>query len=198
LKKIELKTPILEEDIRRLRVGDIIYFTGTLFTARDASHKRILQYLQKGEKLPFSINGAPMYHCGPLVRQTSTGWTVIAAGPTTSMRMEAYEEDIIKNFDVRLIVGKGGMGEKTVRAMKEFGAVYGAFTGGAAVLASKYVKNVRDVQWLDLGVPEAVWILEVEKLGPIIICIDSYGNNLYAKVQSEAEKNKAKILEIVP
>ncbi len=198
MKKIELKTPILEEDIRRLRVGDIIYFTGTLFTARDASHKRILQYLQKGEKLPFSINGAPMYHCGPLVRQTSTGWTVIAAGPTTSMRMEAYEEDIIKNFDVRLIVGKGGMGEKTVRAMKEFGAVYGAFTGGAAVLASKYVKNVRDVQWLDLGVPEAVWILEVEKLGPIIICIDSYGNNLYAKVQSEAEKNKAKILEIVP
>ncbi|MBS7615508.1 fumarate hydratase C-terminal domain-containing protein [Candidatus Bathyarchaeota archaeon] len=195
MKTIELKTPILEEVIRKLRVGDTIYYTGTLFTARDAAHKRILQHLQNGKKLPFSINGAPLYHCGPLVRQTSTGWTVIAAGPTTSMRMEAYEEDMIKNLGVRLIIGKGGMGEKTVRIMKEFGAVYGTFTGGAAVLASKYVKKVRDVQWLDLGVPEAIWVLEVEKFGPLIICIDSYGNNLYAKVQAEAENNKAKILE---
>jgi len=195
MKKIELKTPILEEDIRKLRIGDIVYFTGTLFTARDAAHKRILQYLKNGKEIPFPINGVPLYHCGPLARQTSTGWTVIAAGPTTSMRMEAYEGDVIKNLDVRLIIGKGGMGEKTVRAMKEFGAVYSAFTGGAAVLASKYVKNVKDVQWLDLGVPEAIWVLEVEKFGPLIICIDSYGNNLYTKVQIEAENNKAKILE---
>ncbi|MBS7657333.1 fumarate hydratase C-terminal domain-containing protein [Candidatus Bathyarchaeota archaeon] len=194
MKTIELKTPILEEDIRKLKVGNIIYFTGTLFTARDAAHKRILQYLQNRKELPFKVNGAPLYHCGPLVRQTSMGWIVVAAGPTTSMRMEAYEEDVIKNLCVRLIIGKGGMGEKTVRAMKEFGAVYGSFTGGAAVLASKCVKNVADVQWLDLGEPEAIWMLEVEKFGPLIICIDSYGNNLYTKVQTEAKNNKAKIL----
>ena len=194
MEKIELKTPIREKDARELRIGDVVYVTGTLLTARDAAHKRIIQYLQEGRKLPFTFNGLPLYHCGPLVKKAESGWTVLAAGPTTSMRMEPYEREVIRKLGVRLIIGKGGMGEKTSEAMKESGAVYGAFTGGAAVLASKLIKKVNGAQWLDLGMPEAVWSLEVEGFGPLIVCMDSYGNNLYAKVRVDAENIKAKIL----
>ncbi len=139
------------------------------------------------------FDGLPLYHCGPLVKRTNNEWTVLAAGPTTSMRMEAFEDEVIKNFGVRLVIGKGGMGEKTSMAMKEHGAVYGAFTGGAAVLASRLIKKVKNVEWLDLGVPEAVWTFEVDKFGPLIVCMDSHGNNLYFKVRTEAENNKPKI-----
>jgi fumarate hydratase subunit beta len=194
LEKIELKTPIGEGDARRLRVGDVIYVSGTLVTARDAAHKRIIQYLKVGRKLPFTFNGLPLYHCGPLVKKTDNEWTVLAAGPTTSMRMEPFEDVIIRRLGVHLVIGKGGMGEKTGKAMKESGAVYGAFTGGAAVLASKQIKKVKSVQWLGLGMLEAVWSFEVDNFGPLIVCMDSYGNNLYAKVKADAENVKAKIV----
>jgi fumarate hydratase subunit beta len=189
-----LKTPIREEGVRRLTVGDVVYVTGTLFTARDAAHKRIVQFLHEGREIPMVFDGLPLYHCGPLVKKTDGEWTVLAAGPTTSMRMEAFEDEVIRNLGVRLVIGKGGMGEKTSRAMKEHGAVYGAFTGGAAVLASRLVKRVKNVEWLDLGMAEAVWTFEVDKFGPLIVCMDSRGNNLYAKVRTEAEKNKPKII----
>ncbi len=140
------------------------------------------------------FNGSPLYHCGPLVKKTDGEWTVLAAGPTTSMRMESFEDEVIRNLGVRLVIGKGGMDEKTSKAMKEHGAVYGAFTGGAAVLASRFIKRVKNVEWLDLGMPEAVWTFEVDKFGPLIVCMDSCGNNLYAKVRMEAEKNKPKII----
>ncbi len=194
LKKIELNTPILEEDARRLTVGDVVYVTGTLLTARDAAHKRILQFLHEGRKLPMVFSGLPLYHCGPLVEKDNDKWMVLAAGPTTSMRMEAFEDEVIKNLGVRLVIGKGGMGEKTSKAMKEYGAVYGAFTGGAAVLASKFIKRVKNVDWLDLGMAEAVWTLEVEGFGPLIVCMDSHGNDLYAKVRKEAEITKPEII----
>jgi len=194
LKKIELKTPILEEDARKLTVGDVVYVTGTLLTARDAAHTRIMQFLHEGRKLPMVFEGLPLYHCGPLIKKTDGEWTVLAAGPTTSMRMESFEDEVIRNLGVRLVIGKGGMGEKTSGAMKEHGAVYGAFTGGAAVLASRLVKRVKNVEWLDLGMAEAVWTFEVDKFGPLIVCMDSRGNNLFTKVRTEAEKNKPKII----
>jgi fumarate hydratase subunit beta len=175
-------------------VGDVVYVTGTLLTARDAAHKRIMQFLHEGRKLPMVFEGLPLYHCGPLIKKTDGEWTVLAAGPTTSMRMESFEDEVIRNLGVRLVIGKGGMGEKTSGAMKEHGAVYGAFTGGAAVLASRLVKRVKNVEWLDLGMAEAVWTFEVDKFGPLIVCMDSRGNNLYAKVRTEAEKNKPKII----
>jgi fumarate hydratase subunit beta len=194
LKKTELKTPLREEGVRKLKVGDVIYITGTLLTMRDAAHKRIMQYLEVGRKLPFTSDRVPIYHCGPLVKRTNGEWTVLAAGPTTSIRMEPFEEAVIRKLGVRLVIGKGGMGEKTAKAMKEAGAVYGAFTGGAAVLAAKQIKKVNDVQWLDLGMPEAVWSFEVDNFGPLIICIDSWGNNLYAKIRADAGNMKAKIV----
>jgi fumarate hydratase subunit beta len=194
MEKIEVKTPILGEDVRRLNVGDVVYVTGTLLTARDAAHKRILQFLHEGRKLPMVFSGLPLYHSGPLARKTNGEWEVLAAGPTTSMRMEAFEDEVIGKLGVRLIIGKGGMGEKTSKAMMEYGAVYGAFTGGTAVLASRLIKRVKSVYWLDLGMAEAVWTLEVERFGPLIVCMDSHGNNLYAKVREEAEKAKLGII----
>lgn len=195
LEKIELRTPILEEDIRRLRVGDIVYVTGTLVTSRDAAHKRILEHLKEKKKLPITFKGQALFHCGPLVKKTDSEWTVLAAGPTTSMRMEPFEDQIIKNLGVRLVIGKGGMGEKTRTAMKESGAAYGVFTGGAAVLAAKRIKRVKSVEWLDLGIPDAVWVFEVEAFGPLIIGIDSQGNSLFEKVLNEAESRKAGIIK---
>jgi fumarate hydratase subunit beta len=154
----------------------------------------MIQYLQEGRKLPFTFDGLPLYHCGPLVKKTKSDWTVLAAGPTTSMRMEPFEEVVIRKLGVRLVIGKGGMGQKTAGAMKESGAVYGAFTGGVAVLAAKHIKKVNGVQWLDLGLPEAVWSFEVDNFGPLIVCMDSNGSNLYAKVKTDAENIKAKIV----
>ena len=194
MKKTEFRTPILKEDIRRLKVGDVIYVTGTIITARDAAHERILQYLKKTKTLPINFNGLPLFHCGPIVKKINDEWFVLAAGPTTSMRMESFEDEVIKNLGVRLIIGKGGMGQKTQRAMKEYGAAYGVFTGGTAVLAAKQIKKVKRVEWLDLGTPEAIWVFDVESFGPLIIAIDAYGDNLFDKVKTEAEKKKLKII----
>ena len=195
MERIELRTPILEEDIRSLDVGDVVYVTGTLVTARDAAHKRIIRYLEESIELPISFEGLGLFHCGPLVRKTDKEWTVLAAGPTTSMRMEPFEEEVIRNLGVRLVIGKGGMGAKTKRAMKEFGAAYGAFTGGAAVLAAKRIEKVKRVEWLDLGIPDAIWVFEVKDFGPLIVGMDSHGSSLFEKVLAESEKKKAKIVE---
>lgn len=191
---VKLRTPITREDACRLRLGDIVYVTGTFVTARDAAHKRMIQYLEEGRKMPFTFEGLTLFHCGPLVKKVDSQWNVLAAGPTTSMRMEPFENRVIQELGVRLIVGKGGMGDKTREALKKFGAAYGVFTGGAAVLAAKRIKKVKDVKWLDLGVPDAVWTFEVDCFGPVIIGMDAHGNSLFRKVQAEALKNKAEII----
>lgn len=192
----KLKTPISEEDVRRLRVNDTIYITGTMITARDAAHRRALEFLKKGKKLPIDLEGLPVFHCGPLVKEEDGKFMVIAAGPTTSTRMDLFEDEFIGAFKVRVVVGKGGMGKKTTDAMKRFGAVYGAFTGGAAVLAAKAVKDVKGVEWHDLGMPEAMWVFEVKDFGPLTVAIDSHGNNLFDEVMNKVEKNRDKIYEI--
>lgn len=188
-----LKTPISEGEIRELKVNDVLYITGTVVTARDQAHRRALEYYSQGKPLPLSLEGLAIFHCGPVVSKERDKWTVIAAGPTTSTRMDMFEDEFIKNFKVRVVIGKGGMGERTTKAMEKYGAVYGAFTGGAAVLAAKAIKDVRAVEWLDLGVPEAMWILEVEDFGPLIVAIDSHGNNLFAEIMKKAEDNKQEI-----
>ncbi len=195
MSKNVLKTPISKQEIKRLRIGDVIYVSGILVTARDAAHRRILQYLKDGMSLPINFTGLPLFHCGPLLKKTDGGWNVLAAGPTTSMRMESFEDEVIKNLNINLIIGKGGMGEKTQKAMKEFGAAYAVFTGGAAVLAARSIKKVKNVEWLDLEMPEALWVLEVEEFGPLIIAMDSCGNNMFEKVKIESEKKKAEIIK---
>jgi fumarate hydratase subunit beta len=191
----KLKTPISEEDVRKLKVSDVIYVTGTMITARDSAHKRALGFFKEGKELPINLEGLAVFHCGPIVKKEDDKWTVVAAGPTTSTRMDLFEDEFIKAFKVRVVIGKGGMGRRTTEGMKKYGAVYGAFTGGAAVLAAKAIKNVRSVEWFDLGMPEALWILEVEDFGPLIVAIDAHGNNVFEDVQKQVEGNRQKIYE---
>ena len=191
----KLKTPIPEETIRNLKVNDVIYISGTMFTARDQAHRRALELHKEGKNPPIEMEGLAVFHCGPIVRKENDRWIIVAAGPTTSTRMELFEDEFIKNFKVRVVIGKGGMGKKTTEAMKQYGAVYGAFTGGAAVLAAKAVKNVKSVEWFDLGMPEAMWILEVENFGPLTVAIDAHGNNLFEVVQRKVEESKQKIYQ---
>ena len=175
----KLKTPISEEDVRKLEVDDTIYITGTMITARDSAHRRALEFYKEGKKLPLDLQGLAVFHCGPIVKRKDGKWRIVAAGPTTSTRMDIFEDKFIKNFKVRVVIGKGGMGKRTTEAMTKYGAVYGAFTGGAAVLAAKAVENVRSAEWYDLGMPEAMWVLEVKDFGPLIVGIDAKGNSLY-------------------
>lgn len=191
-----LRTPLSEEDIRRLKVGDIVYLSGIIVSARDAAHKRALELLEKGEKLPIDLRGLAIYHVGPVVRKTEKGWEIISAGPTTSTRMELYEADLIAKTGVRMIIGKGGMGPRTVEACKKYGAVYTIYPGGVAALAAQAIKRVIDVYWLDLGIPEAMWVMEVESFGPLTVIIDSHGNNFYDKIYRDVREKLDK--EIYP
>jgi tartrate/fumarate subfamily iron-sulfur-dependent hydro-lyase beta chain len=177
-------------------VNDVLYVTGTIVTARDQAHKRALEYYKSGKELPVKLEGLAVFHCGPIVKKEGDKWVAVAAGPTTSTRMDQFEDEFIKAFKVRVVIGKGGMGKRTTDAMQKYGAVYGAFTGGAGVLAAKAIKNVKTVEWLqDLGMPEAFWVFEVEDFGPLSIAIDSHGNNLYDDVKKKAEEQRMRIYE---
>jgi fumarate hydratase subunit beta len=175
----KLKTPISEEEIRKLKVNDVLYVTGTIVTARDQAHKRALEYFKQGKPLPINLEGLAVFHCGPVMAKKEDAWIAVAAGPTTSTRMDIFEDEFIKNFKVRVIIGKGGMGKRTTDAMAKYGAVYGAFTGGAAVLAAKAI----------------MWIFEAEEFGPLAVAIDSHGNNLFTDVQKTVEENKQRIYQ---
>ncbi len=192
----KLKTPISEQDVRIMNVNDVLYVSGTIITARDQAHKKALELHREGKKLPFNLEGLAVFHCGPIVRKDGDKWTVVAAGPTTSTRMDQFEDEFIGAYKVRVVIGKGGMGKRTTEAMQKYGAVYGAFTGGAGVLAAKAIRNVKTVEWLqELGMPEALWVFEVEEFGPLTIAIDSHGNNLYEDVRKKTEDSRARIYE---
>jgi fumarate hydratase subunit beta len=191
----KFKTPISEEDVRKLKVNDVLYVTGTIVTARDQAHRRALEFFKQGKPLPLNLEGLAVFHCGPVVSKEGDKWTAVAAGPTTSTRMDLFEDEFIKDFKVRVVIGKGGMGKRTTDAMAKYGAVYGAFTGGAAILAARAIKNVKSVEWLDLGTPEALWVFEVEEFGPLAVAIDSHGNNIFMDVAKTVEANKAKVYQ---
>jgi len=190
-----LKTPMSEEEIRKLKVNDVLYISGTIVTARDQAHKRALELFEKGDPLPVDLEGLAVFHCGPLAKKEDDEWVVVAAGPTTSTRMDTFEDEFLERSKVRVVIGKGGMGGKTTDAMKRYGVVYGAFTGGTAVLAAEMIKRVKRVEWLDLGIPEALWVLEVEDFGPLTVAIDSHGNNLFEEVKKKAEENRVRVYE---
>jgi len=190
-----LRTPVSEAEARKPTIGDSVYVSGTMITARDQAHRRALEYAKVGRKIPVSFDGGIVFHCGPIAAKQGDKWTIIAAGPTTSTRMESYEAEFIEQFKPRIIVGKGGMGSKTAQAAKRFGAIFCDFTGGAAVLASQRIKAVKGVEWYDLGMPEALWILEVEEFGPLAVTIDSQGKNLHDIVQGQAQRRRAEILK---
>jgi fumarate hydratase subunit beta len=191
----KLKTPITEEQVRKLKANDVLYITGTIVTARDQAHRRALEFSREGKQMPLNLEGLAVFHCGPVVAKQGDKWIAVAAGPTTSTRMDIFEDEFIKTFKVRVVIGKGGMGKRTTDAMAKYGAVYGAFTGGAAVLAAKAIKSVKGVEWFDLGMPEAMWIFEVEEFGPLAVAIDSHGNNLFTDIQKSVEEKKQQIYQ---
>jgi tartrate/fumarate subfamily iron-sulfur-dependent hydro-lyase beta chain len=181
---IDLTAPFTEDKIRALKVGDMVAITGTLYTGRDAFHK----HLHDGGAPPVDLKDQILYHCGPVVVREGDQWVVKAAGPTTSIREEPYQGDILRKFGVRGVIGKGGMGEKTLQALQECGAVYMHAVGGAAQVLARCVTRVKDVYMLEeLGSPEAVWELEVERF-PVVITMDAHGGSLHEDVLARSSQ----------
>ncbi|MHC1581055.1 MAG: FumA C-terminus/TtdB family hydratase beta subunit [Methanopyraceae archaeon] len=171
-----LTVPVKDPDeLLGLKVGDIVYLDGTLITARDKAHQRMFE---EGREPPVDLKGAAIFHAGPVVREVDGDYELVVVGPTTSTRMAKYLEDALE-AGVRVIVGKGGMGAKAPELMKGR-AVYLTAPGGCAALLAERVKRIRDVHWLDLGIPEAMWVLEVSEFGPLIVTVDAHGNELSA------------------
>jgi fumarate hydratase, class I len=183
-KIVTLQAPITEEQIRELKVGDVVQINGMMYTGRDAIHK----YLSDNDS-PVDLNGQVIYHCGPVMLKDEDGnWHVKAAGPTTSIREEPYQGDIMKRFGIRAVIGKGGMGPKTLAALKEHGGVYLNAIGGAAQYYADCIKSVEGVDLMQFGIPEAMWHLKVEGF-TAVVTMDSHGNSLHADVdQSSLEK----------
>ncbi|MCU4550616.1 L(+)-tartrate dehydratase subunit beta [Acinetobacter pittii] len=192
MKKI-LTTPIKDEDLLDLKVGDVVYLTGRLVTCRDVAHRRLIE---QGRELPVNLEGGAIFHAGPIVRKKGENdFEMVSIGPTTSMRMEKFEREFIKQTGVKLIVGKGGMGPETAAGCKENIAVHAIFPGGCAVLAATLVEEIEGAEWQDLGMPETLWINRVREFGPLIISIDTKGNNLIQQNKVEFQAKKAPILE---
>lgn len=179
-----LKTPITNDTVRKLRAGDIVYITGRMITLRDEGHAK---FLEEGAPEGLDLKGAVLYHCGPIVAKKEGGFELVSAGPTTSMRLEKYEADFIEKTGISLIVGKGGMGDKTEAACREYGSVHGIFPGGCAVAAATHITKVAGVIWEDLGMPEAMWIFDAEEFGPVTVNIDAAGGNLMKRRHSKGD-----------
>lgn len=177
MKKI-LTTPIKAEDLADIRVGDVIYLTGTLVTCRDVCHRRLIELKRP---IPYDLNGKAIFHAGPIVRKNGEKWEMVSIGPTTSMRMEAFEKDFIEQTGVKLVVGKGGMGPLTEEGCKQFKALHVIFPAGCAVVAATQVEEIEEVHWTELGMPESLWVCRVKEFGPLIVSIDTHGNNLIAE-----------------
>lgn len=195
-KKI-LTTPIKAEDLADIKIGDIIYLTGNIVTCRDVAHRRVVE---EGRELPLDISGGAILHAGPIIRKFNEGtenesYEIVSVGPTTSMRMEKFEKEFIKKTGVRLIVGKGGMGDGTMEGCKEFGALHCVFPAGCAVIAATQVEAIESANWKDLGMPETLWNCRVKEFGPLIVSIDAHGNNLFEQNKVEFNRKKDAALE---
>lgn len=179
-REVVLRTPLTEEQVRGLKVGDVVLLSGRAYTGRDAVHHHLMQH-----DPPVDLHGAALYHCGPVVVREGEGWKVTAAGPTTSIREEPYQADVIARYGVRAVIGKGGMGAKTLEALKQSGAVYLNAIGGAAQFYARCIRSVDGVSLTEFGTPEAMWHLTIEDF-PAIVTMDSHGNSLHKKVEQES------------
>lgn len=184
---IKLNIPISEEDIRKLKVGDEVFLSGIVVTARDQAHKLMVE--KKPDFIRNFLKESVIYHCGPVVRKDKDGtWSFVSAGPTTSIREEPYQADIICEYHLRGVIGKGGMGEKTLQGLQKCGAVYFHAVGGAGTLIANAVKKVINVFKLDeFGSPEAFWVIEVKDF-PLIVTMDSHGASLHKEILERSKK----------
>ena len=185
-----LTFPVPEEEIRKLRVGDIVYLTGLIHTVRDMAHPRVLDALRKGEALPFNLGDSAIWHCAPIVYQDEGGkWHVTSAGSTTSSRFTEMGSQIVKLSGMRVTLGKGTMKQPAIDIFQETGSVFLNTTGGIAALYARQIEEVEDAYWLELGLPETVWALRVKDFGPLIVGIDSHGGSLYENMKLTMNKN---------
>jgi fumarate hydratase, class I len=175
--EVAIATPIEESTIRSLKVGDVVLVSGPMFTGRDAVHAHLMKH-----DPPVDLRGAALYHCGPVVQKIGDGWRVTAAGPTTSIREEPYQADVLRRYGVRAVIGKGGMGAQTLAALQETGAVYLNAVGGAAQFYARTIEAVEGVSLLEFGTPEAMWHLRVKEF-PAIVTMDSHGNSLHKDIE---------------
>jgi len=210
-----LNTPLSKEDILSLKVGDMVLINGLIVTGRDKVHKFLIHEMPNKKDMPFDLEGGIIYHCGPIIKDRNqlcvmrnaledknsslitdySSLKIIAAGPTTSMRIEMYEAEIIKTYGIRGIIGKGGMGEKTLQAMKEYGCVYlHTISGAAAYLADRIVAVEDGWKVEEFGMPEAMWLLKVEDF-PAIVTMDAHGNSLHSDIEKVSLKNLRRILQ---
>ncbi|EQB87947.1 L(+)-tartrate dehydratase beta subunit [Clostridium punense] len=192
MKKI-LNTPVSSEDLKDIKVGDVIYLNGYIVTCRDVAHRRLIEY---GRELPVDLKGGAIFHAGPIVKKVEgeeDKFEMISVGPTTSMRMEKFEKEFIEQTGVKVIVGKGGMGPNTEAGCRENKAIHCVFPAGCAVIAATTVEEIEAAHWKDLGMPETLWVCRVKEFGPLIVSIDAEGNNLFEqnKVVFNERKNKA-------
>jgi len=189
----ELKLPVSEESVRNLKVGDFVELTGRMITGRDAAHKWLIDD-HREEVAPY-LADTVIYHCGPVVGENEDGsYDFVAAGPTTSIREEPYQADVIGRYGLRGVIGKGGMGPKTLEGLAEHGAVYLHAVGGAAQVLARAIPRVEKVFMLsEFGVPEALWVIEVERF-PVMVTMDSHGGSLHAEVE---ERSRAKLRELL-
>lgn len=200
----KLTTPISDEEIRSLRVGDTVLLNGVIITGRDAAHKFMVEnYIHNSapsveldlyEKLKDLLDGGVIYHCGPVVKQHDDGtYSFVAAGPTTSIREEVYQPEVIAHFNLKGVIGKGGMGSRTLKACQDQPAVYFHAIGGAATLIAQSVKEVVTVYKLEFGVPEAMWVIQVEDF-PVVVTMDSHGGSLHDQVMAESREKLEALL----
>jgi fumarate hydratase subunit beta len=201
---IRLELPLSDEKAASLKTGDVVKISGVIVTARDAGHKFLIEHFIENapapdeaelhRKLSKILKGGIVYHCGPIVAKENNSWRFVAAGPTTSIREEPYEHKVIENFHVKGIIGKGGMGEKTLEACKKFKAVYLHAVGGAASLIANSVVEVLDVYKLEFGIPEAFWVIRVKDFDAVVT-MDSHGESLHKKVEGMSSQNLDAIIK---
>ncbi|RJP23909.1 MAG: fumarate hydrolyase [Candidatus Abyssobacteria bacterium SURF_5] len=182
-----LETPLKEDEVRGLRIGDTVRLSGLIYTARDRAHKYLIEEATP-DSLEFDLRGGVIYHCGPLIRQDGSGYEMVVAGPTTSNRMNPYQAGVIARYGVRAIIGKGGMDDLTLEALKRCGCVYLSAVSGAAVVLARYVKRVLNAYMLrEFGMPECFWQLEVEQF-PAIVTMDTRSESIHKQVEQRSSE----------
>ncbi len=183
----ELTLPITDEAVSALQVGDTVYLTGIVRTARDMAHLEIRKLLDQGKPLPEELKGSAIFHAGPVALKQGDGWRLNVIGPTTSIRMEPHAE-MVGQLGIKLIIGKGGMAAGSQAAFKKYKQAYLQAAPGCAVQIASGVKALKNVYWLENGMPEAMWVMDVQRFGPFVVTMDAHGNSRYDELKAKAAK----------
>ena len=195
-KKFTINTPVQDSDIADVRIGDIVYLSGMLVTGRDDVHRRVVD---EGMACPFDFSGGSIFHAGPIVREGGVegggGFELVSVGPTSSIRMEKWAAAFIAKTGVKVMIGKGGMGQKTAAACREYGVIHCVYPGGCAVLGAGQIEKIETVFWRELGMPECLWVMRAREFGPLVVSIDTQGNNLFAENAAHYAAHKSACME---